>query len=892
MEDRLLLTINFHLRRSPNPWFSFKNSMYCFSHKNVVVLDHFSSRVRARKNFKIKLSFGSSFRLVDPQLHCLACHKPRRLGHLSPFASADDSLAVNGSPQPSTTGDTVELRDKLDNPLQNEGYNSALLQSLHDVAREFESALRVQSSVSNLSWFSIDWIGVDQNAWVKTLSYQASACSLLLAACEVLSLGDRRNREINVLVQKSLSQLCATLENAIRDTLSDKKSELYEWFWSEQVPLAVSTYVNYFEDQRFADVVGINKGLLSSLVDASGKAVPIFALGCVAAITKLGPAKVSCTQFYSIVPNVNGRLMEMLLGLVSIRKAYHSIKKIGLHREFLVHFGPRAAACRVEDDHSTKEVLFWVNLVHKQLLQALGRERIWSRLSTSESIEVLNKDLAIFGFFIALGRRTQCFLCAKNFETLPEPIGGLIRYFIGGSVLYYPQLSSISSYQLYVEVVCEELDWLPFYPGVENLRLMHGHKSTRDPPSEEAIALVLDVCSHWIQSFIKYSKWLEHPSNVKAVRFLSRGHNILKKSKEEVGLPKKLMTENGATGLVEIASSRSYISSRKDLDSFDKALESVDEALLKLEKLLQKRHISSSNSGREHLKPAGSDLDKIRKLKKEAEFLEASFRAKADLLKQGNDINRSESSVSNKRQSNSSRGISRGNSNIERDKSSSNSDGLWSFLVRRPRTLDSGSPTSYSSDNTRVTETNEIQQFNLIRNELQELERRVQRSAKSSNNKEEEVNVMDDAAKYSSDPKGLQVVKVQEKENFIEKFLDRLKETTTDVLQGTQLLAIDVAAATGLLIRVLTGDELTEKEKQGLRRTLTDLASVIPIGFLMLLPVTAVGHAAMLAAIKRYIPSLIPSTYGPERLDLLRQLKKVKEMDSTDADPLTPADEP
>nr|XP_043609735.1 uncharacterized protein LOC122581566 isoform X4 [Erigeron canadensis] len=815
--------------KSPNPWFSFKNSMYCFSHKNVVVLDHFSSRVRARKNFKIKLSFGSSFRLVDPQLHCLACHKPRRLGHLSPFASADDSLAVNGSPQPSTTGDTVELRDKLDNPLQNEGYNSALLQSLHDVAREFESALRVQSSVSNLSWFSIDWIGVDQNAWVKTLSYQASACSLLLAACEVLSLGDRRNREINVLVQKSLSQLCATLENAIRDTLSDKKSELYEWFWSEQVPLAVSTYVNYFEDQRFADVVGINKGLLSSLVDASGKAVPIFALGCVAAITKLGPAKVSCTQFYSIVPNVNGRLMEMLLGLVSIRKAYHSIKKIGLHREFLVHFGPRAAACRVEDDHSTKEVLFWVNLVHKQLLQALGRERIWSRLSTSESIEVLNKDLAIFGFFIALGRRTQCFLCAKNFETLPEPIGGLIRYFIGGSVLYYPQLSSISSYQLYVEVVCEELDWLPFYPGVENLRLMHGHKSTRDPPSEEAIALVLDVCSHWIQSFIKYSKWLEHPSNVKAVRFLSRGHNILKKSKEEVGLPKKLMTENGATGLVEIASSRSYISSRKDLDSFDKALESVDEALLKLEKLLQKRHISSSNSGREHLKPAGSDLDKIRKLKKEAEFLEASFRAKADLLKQ---------------------------------------------------------------DNTRVTETNEIQQFNLIRNELQELERRVQRSAKSSNNKEEEVNVMDDAAKYSSDPKGLQVVKVQEKENFIEKFLDRLKETTTDVLQGTQLLAIDVAAATGLLIRVLTGDELTEKEKQGLRRTLTDLASVIPIGFLMLLPVTAVGHAAMLAAIKRYIPSLIPSTYGPERLDLLRQLKKVKEMDSTDADPLTPADEP
>ncbi|KAL6507757.1 hypothetical protein OROGR_023952 [Orobanche gracilis] len=100
-----------------------------------------------------------------------------------------------------------------------------------------------------------------------------------------------------------------------------------------------------------------------------------------------------------------------------------------------------------------------------------------------------------------------------------------------------------------------------------------------------------------------------------------------------------------------------------------------------------------------------------------------------------------------------------------------------------------------------------------------------------------------------------------------------------DVLQGTQLLAIDTAAALGLLRRGLIEDGLTEKEKQALRRTLTDLASILPIGFLMLLPVTAVGHAAMFAAIQRYVPELIPSTYGPERLDLLRQLKKVKEME-------------
>lgn len=56
--------------------------------------------------------------------------------------------------------------------------------------------------------------------------------------------------------------------------------------------------------------------------------------------------------------------------------------------------------------------------------------------------------------------------------------------------------------------------------------------------------------------------------------------------------------------------------------------------------------------------------------------------------------------------------------------------------------------------------------------------------------------------------------------------------------QGTQLLAIDSAAAMKLLRRSMIGDELTQKEKKALRRTMTDLASVIPIGILMLLPVS------------------------------------------------------
>ena len=60
----------------------------------------------------------------------------------------------------------------------------------------------------------------------------------------------------------------------------------------------------------------------------------------------------------------------------------------------------------------------------------------------------------------------------------------------------------------------------------------------------------------------------------------------------------------------------------------------MEEAINRLEELLQELHLSNSGHGKEHLKAACSDLERLRKLKKEAEFLEASFRAKAASLEE------------------------------------------------------------------------------------------------------------------------------------------------------------------------------------------------------------------------------------------------------------------
>ncbi|KAL2554242.1 LETM1-like protein [Forsythia ovata] len=614
---------SFTIRTSSPPalqahWFQINLSKLFSFNRKVVGLDHLLfNQFYTRKKSCVRLSLPEN---GEPSLIFRFPGFRKRLirtDHLLLRASADDSVTVNGSPQARPTNDVEEMRFKLNQSLQDEDYNNGLVQSLHDSARVFELAIKQQNSFSKISWFSTAWLGVDKYAWVKALSYQASVYSLLQAVTEVSSRGDGRDRDINVFVQKSLSRQSAPLESVIKEKLLAKQLEAYEWFWSEQIPVAVTSFIDYFEkDQRFVAATEIcRQGLSSVSGNSSDTSLLMLALSCIAAITKLGPAKVSCAQFFSIVPDVTGRLMDMLVEFVPMRQAYHSIKEIGLRREFLVHFGPRAAACRMKNDLGTEEIMFWIGRKYGRDSLHVKVLRFWRRI------------WPIFGFFIALGRSTQFYLSVNGFDAVDEPIEGFIRYLIGGSVLYYPQLSSISAYQLYVEVVCEELDWLPFYPGCSSTsKRTLGHKNRGGPPNTEAIHLVLDVCSYWIQSFIKYSKWLENPSNVKAARFLSKGHDKLKMCREELGIQK--------TG------SGNYSLLKKELDSFEKALASVEEALLRLEDLLQELHMSSSSSGKEHLKAACSDLERIRRLKKEAEFLEASFRAKAASLQQGDDVSK------------------------------------------------------------------------------------------------------------------------------------------------------------------------------------------------------------------------------------------------------------
>jgi hypothetical protein len=55
---------------------------------------------------------------------------------------------------------------------------------------------------------------------------------------------------------------------------------------------------------------------------------------------------------------------------------------------------------------------------------------------------------------------------------------------------------------------------------------------------------------------------------------------------------------------------------------------------------------------------------------------------------------------------------------------------------------------------------------------------------------------------------------------------------------GTQLLFTDLMVAIELLLNQLRGHRVAERERKRLKRTLNDIASLIPVTILMLLPVS------------------------------------------------------
>ncbi|CAK9873735.1 unnamed protein product [Sphagnum jensenii] len=712
-----------------------------------------------------------------------------------------------------------------------------LVHVLHETARVLQSALEEQKALTRGSWFAQKWLGFDRNAWMKSLAYQVAVHSLLQAVEEIAARGEGRDRDTHIFVHRSLMRQSAPLRDSIRHQLSSRDPSVDDWLWLEQHPQAVASFVGFLEkDKRFTAVTSTGwEGVSASPSKASDVALLTLALYSSAAVMKLGSAAVSCPLFSSSLLDEIKRQMQKLPEFMSMEQVYMFSSSVGLKQEFLDIFGMRAA-----DDQnwqeSEREGQFWINLVQQLLRAALSREGFRSKLRSFDSVEVLERDLAMFGFFAALGRSTSAYLAAKGVRDSEESISSLLRYLEGGSVLFYAQLASVSTYQLFIEVVCEEMEWLPFYPGSPQMGAHEEHDNVKARISkaekQAAIAVALQVCSMWVDSFVRHSSWVQQPQGIRSSTFLQ---------KRSAFVPLRLS------------------------HSEDTELQSVEFAMKKLESLVKESETSGVACGREKLSAACSDLEKIRSLKREVEALEAALKSKAGL----------KARLVLKQQVRCSCG--------------------WLFLFNNAvngllkqenRVYDDKAAKLALEEAAAVSQ--EAEAFELLRRELAVLESRVRQSARQANadmpmSEDEWVGTLDKEVASSSLSTGLEDDFDTELAgaygDIFSKSIEKLKDASTDAWRGTKLLGTDVGAAMVLLRRAILGQELTDREQKMLRRTLTDLASVIPIGFLMLLPVTAVGHAAILAAIQKYVPALIPSAYGPKRLDVLRRLEQVQHLE-------------
>jgi hypothetical protein len=83
--------------------------------------------------------------------------------------------------------------------------------------------------------------------------------------------------------------------------------------------------------------------------------------------------------------------------------------------------------------------------------------------------------------------------------------------------------------ETFLQVVCEEMEWLRFYPLSPSLLVheAHGEKGkvkTGIGKAEKllAIAVAVQVCSLWVNSFTQHSTWVQQPEGFRAASFLAK----------------------------------------------------------------------------------------------------------------------------------------------------------------------------------------------------------------------------------------------------------------------------------------------------------------------------------------------------------------------------------
>ncbi|XP_028756088.1 uncharacterized protein LOC114715412 isoform X2 [Neltuma alba] len=643
---------------------------------------------------------------------CYTAERKRSLISVSAknsFVSIDQSQSKRESDGTLTTTSSQEIKLNRVN---------CIVWVLHESSGSFSQAvesLRLPGSGPELA---MAWLGKDVHAWHRHIAYQVAVYVLMKTAIDVeILLSHDRQNEFSP-VREILTPLRNQMREYIERQLKMRHPDLVQWFRISEIPRLAGYFIPLLKKW-------------SMEYAGSGVAGIIVAITCCTAVVKLGSGHISCPLLISSFKGVLVELMDHSLDLATVDKLHHLATDAGFELDFLRHFGKR-----ILPSEKIEDLEFWIGLAHEKLMKAFHEESI---ISNMQILQCKPDSLATLGLFAYLGRRTRIFLSAVAIKDLDDMVQDFLSYLECGCIFIYPEFSSIPVYQLFMELVTDEIGWLDFYASYAQINCQEKRSKPHARQAEKEIILyvVFTVCYDIFSGFAHFNRSTQQPLETNLLSYLFRSQ-----------------------GLLSICLQEHRAAYVKSGESFD----IVDYAAL--------NNATPSIGGRNGHK------------------LSLAFEAQ----QKSHDL------------------------------------------------TTEGSPKSYS-------------QFGSTLHKAPIL----------------------DKAKCQ---RGTCVEKIKFLyESFIRRYCIKLVSATTDIWMGTQLLYIDIKVALELLMRQVHGCKVTRRQKKKLERTLTDIITLVPVTVLMLLPVTAVGHAAMLAAIKKYMPFLIPSPYSSERLDVVKQLKRTKEMD-------------
>lgn len=106
----------------------------------------------------------------------------------------------------------------------------------------------------------------------------------------------------------------------------------------------------------------------------------------------------------------------------------------------------------------------------------------------------------------------------------------------------------------------------------------------------------------------------------------------------------------------------------------------------------------------------------------------------------------------------------------------------------------------------------------------------------------------------------------------------RIKHEVKHYATGTKLLGYEIKISTKLLIKYVQGYELTRRENNQLKRTMSDIFRLVPFSAFVIIPFAEL----LLPIALKLFPNLLPSTYesGSQRLQKNKKLVEIRQLTS------------